>query len=130
MDARACVLVVDDDEAIRDTLRLVLEDADYRVEEAPDGTTALDRMRTGTERYIVLLDLIMPGMDGAAVLAGMASDSELFARHAYILMTAGPAQLLPEMDDLRARLNIPVLQKPFDLDILLGMLADARKRLA
>lgn len=130
MDARACVLVVDDDEAIRDTLRLVLEDADYRVEEAPDGATALDRMRTGTERYIVLLDLIMPGMDGAAVLAGMVSDSELFARHAYILMTAGPAQLLPEMDDLRARLNIPVLQKPFDLDILLGILADARQRLA
>lgn len=129
MDARTCVLVVDDDDAIRDTLRLVLEDADYRVEEAPDGAMALELMRIGTERYIILLDLIMPGIDGAAVLASMASDSDLSSRHTCILMTAGPTQFSPEIDEMRARLNIPMLQKPFDLDVLLDILDGARMRL-
>lgn len=129
MDARACVLVVDDDETIRDTLRLVLEDAGYRVEEAPDGRTALDRMRTDTERYIVLLDLIMPGIDGTSVLASVARDESLFSRHAYILMTAGQAHAMPGIDQMLTRFGIPILQKPFDLDALLDMLADAQKRL-
>ena len=57
------VLVVDDDDGIRTSLRLALEDHGYKVLEAPDGETALDRMRTEPPD-VVVLDLMLPGMDG------------------------------------------------------------------
>jgi len=129
VDAPACVLVVDDDEAIRDTLRLVLEDAGYRVEGVADGATALNRMRTATEHYIVLLDFIMPGMDGKAVLAAVANDMQIATRHVYILVTAAQARLTADVESLLARLNVPILGKPFDLDTLLNMVSEARQRL-
>lgn len=129
MDASTCVLVVDDDEAIRDTMRLVLEDSGYRVDGVADGATALERMRTATERYIVLLDLIMPGMDGTAVLVDVANDTRIATRHVYILMTAAQAKLTPDVQNILARLNAPILNKPFDLDVLLSMVGEARKRL-
>lgn len=129
MEAGSCVLVVDDDEAIRDTLRLVLEDAGYQVDGAADGATALDRLRISQDRYIVLLDLVMPGMDGKAVLANVASDTTIATRHVYILMTAAQAQVTADAEAILAQLNAPILYKPFDLDVLLNMVGEARKQL-
>jgi CheY-like chemotaxis protein len=51
------ILVVDDDQAIRDTIVDVLEDAAYQVRVAKDGQEALD-----PRPCLVLLDLMMPGM--------------------------------------------------------------------
>jgi DNA-binding NtrC family response regulator len=61
------VLVVDDEEIVRESLLGWLEKDGYTVETAPDGPTALDRIRTAPWS-IVLLDLKMPGMDGMQVL--------------------------------------------------------------
>ena len=57
------VLVVDDDAAIRDAVRDLLEDAGIRVETASDGAEALSRIEVRRPR-LVLLDMRMPGMDG------------------------------------------------------------------
>ncbi|MGH7085066.1 MAG: response regulator [Acetobacteraceae bacterium] len=120
---------MDDDEAIRDTLRLVLEDAGYQVETVADGATALARMRGAQSPFIVLLDLIMPGMDGADVLDAAASDVDLTTRHVYILMTAAQVNLTTEVSGTLARMHAALLYKPFDLDVLLAMVAEARTRL-
>jgi DNA-binding response OmpR family regulator len=57
------VLIVDDDDGIRTSLRIALEDQGYRVTEAPDGETALARLRDSAPDLVVL-DLMLPGMDG------------------------------------------------------------------
>jgi DNA-binding response OmpR family regulator len=65
---KANVLVVDDQEAIRDTLQTALDDEGFAVETAANGQEALDIL----ERWkpcVVLLDLMMPVMDGWAFCA-------------------------------------------------------------
>lgn len=65
----ATVLVVDDEESIRESLRMVLEYEGYRVEEAASGREALAKVAT-FDPAAVLLDIKMPEMDGLEVLAG------------------------------------------------------------
>ncbi len=61
------VLVVDDDEGTRDRLRSMLTRAGWSVQEAPAGRTALQKV-AAARPAMILLDLMMPGMDGFAVL--------------------------------------------------------------
>jgi excisionase family DNA binding protein len=62
------VLVVDDDDAVRDLIAQTLLAADYEVETAPDGPTALERLRTNQDVDLVITDLKMPGMDGLSLI--------------------------------------------------------------
>ena len=80
---RAAVLVVDDEEEIRNVLRLMLTRAGYEVREAEDGETALDRIQDDAPD-LILLDVLMPGMDGFEVCRRVRADSE--AAHIPILM--------------------------------------------
>jgi excisionase family DNA binding protein len=64
---RVRVLVVDDEEAVRDLLLRTLALADYEVEVAPDGRTAVDRMRI-IDYDLLITDLRMPGVDGLNVI--------------------------------------------------------------
>ena len=61
------ILVVEDEKRIADFLCRGLEGAGYAVDAAPDGTTALDHIHT-TDYDLVILDLMLPDMDGLRVL--------------------------------------------------------------
>jgi excisionase family DNA binding protein len=65
--ARPRVLVVDDEASIRDLLAKTLALAEYDVDVAPDGRSALERMRMNPYDLLIA-DLKMPGMDGLAVI--------------------------------------------------------------
>jgi len=67
VSGRARVLVVDDEETIRELLLKTLALADYEVDVAPDGRTALDRMRV-IQYDLLITDLRMPGVDGLTVI--------------------------------------------------------------
>ena len=67
INARKRVLVVDDEETIRDLLSKTLALGDYEVETAGDASTALDRMRQASYDLLVA-DLKMPGMDGLTLI--------------------------------------------------------------
>lgn len=123
-------LVVDDDDAIRETLRSLLEDAGYAVEEASEGMEALRRLRTCRERMVVLLDLMMPGLDGAGVLGAVAGDRKLTQQFAFILITANHNTLTLALANLLKNLDVPFVSKPFDVDHLVGVVNAAARRLS
>jgi excisionase family DNA binding protein len=64
---RARILVVDDEETIRELLSKILGLADYEVDVAPDGRTGIDRMRI-IPYDLLITDLRMPGVDGLTVI--------------------------------------------------------------
>jgi two-component system response regulator MprA len=64
---RMKILVVDDERAVRDSLRRALELEGYDVELAADGEEALERLHTNGEPDAVVLDILMPKMDGLEV---------------------------------------------------------------
>jgi CheY-like chemotaxis protein len=126
----AHLLVVDDEPGQREMLRLLLEDAGHIVAEASSGEAALELLRTTSERMVVVLDQRMPGLDGNQVLAAVASDPLLSTHHAYILVTASPHTLRATSPLVLGGLRVPVVEKPFDVDALLALVAKAGANLA
>lgn len=64
---RPRILVVDDEQAVRDLVAKTLAMAEYDVETVADGPTAIERLRTN-EYDLLITDLKMPGMDGLSVI--------------------------------------------------------------
>jgi CheY-like chemotaxis protein len=125
----ATVLVVDDDTEIRDALRLLLEEAEYEVLEAANGLQAIEALRAASRPMVVLLDLMMPLVDGAGVLGEVSADRVLSTRHAYILVTATQKTFTLAFASLLAQLQVRVISKPFDIDKLLAIVANAAARI-
>lgn len=107
------ILVVDDDAAVRDTVVDVLQDAHYAVRVARDGQEALDILRRENGRpCLVLLDLMMPGMNGWDFAREHAADPTLSDIPICVVTAVGRAQAIPA----RA---VAVVRKPFQLKHLL-----------
>jgi DNA-binding response OmpR family regulator len=123
------VLIVDDDPDIRESLREILAEAGYAVSEAPDGSVALDKIQTAPEPTVVLLDLLLPELDGAALLGIVARNHRLAMRHSFILMTGKPLVAFPVLKKLAADMGASIVSKPFDLPMLLDVVAHAADRL-
>jgi CheY-like chemotaxis protein len=128
-EAGVGVLVVDDDRAIREALRLMLEDANYPVADVADGVAALDVLRHSTRPLVVLLDLVMPHLDGIGVLRAIGQDRRLATCHAYIVSTANIPAFTPTLTGLLSQVDADVLRKPFDMDVLLDAIDRAARRL-
>ncbi len=123
------VLIVDDNNSIRDMLRTLLTLEGYATLEAADGVEAVDALLLSPDRLIVLLDLMMPQMTGQDVLV-LIGTSEEFARHAYIVMTADKRALDADHNALLTRHDIPLIEKPFDRSALVREVARAASRLS
>lgn len=123
------VLVVDDDETIRDMLRFLLEEEGYTVYEAADGEAALARLRAHPCEMVVLLDLNLPDLDGASVLTAIVAEPSLAARHAFLLMTADDGMARPALAALLVALGMRVVTKPFGIARILAAVARAARTL-
>ena len=115
------VLVVDDEASIRDLVRRALEADGYRVLVAAHGEEAVELLaRRSHEIAVVVTDVIMPRMDGAAVAAHVA---EHYPHVAVIAASAYPgAGVLAELTASNVQ---HVLAKPFTTDVLLGSVRSA-----
>ncbi len=110
----AVVLVVDDDRAIRESLERLLELEGYEVRTAADGAAALDALRD-RQVDLVVLDLMLPGVDGLSVCRVLRSEGD---RTPVLMLTART-----ETSDRVAGLDAGAddyLPKPFDPSELLA----------
>ncbi|HJZ88212.1 MAG TPA: response regulator [Polyangia bacterium] len=117
-EQRVCktVLVVDDDQAIRESIVQVLEDEGYRGVQARDGLDALHNLRAAANApCVILLDLMMPVMDGVQFRDQQLRDPRL-ASIPVIVISADSA-VLGKAKSLRPE---AVLRKPIELAHLLA----------
>jgi CheY-like chemotaxis protein len=104
------VLVVDDEPGVCEILKDILEDEGYAVGVASDGRQALDLLRDLPEKpCVVILDLIMPVLDGNAVYRAMKADPGL-ADIPILITTSDPS---------RAPSGALIMRKPVGVDLLL-----------
>ena len=110
------LLIVDDELAIVEALQDILSVEGYDVITAFNGVDGLQRM-ADSKPDLVLLDLMMPVMDGREMLRRMREDSRL-SSVPVVVMSAG------RISDEERRTSARFLAKPFELDVLLDTIAE------
>ena len=113
-EAKPRALVVDDDDPIRTMLAKIVERQKFEVDTARDGQEAIDRLDADAYR-VILLDLMMPRVDGYGVL------QHIKAHHPELLRCTIIASAVPESEILRnfdGRVY-KVHAKPFDMQALI-----------
>lgn len=116
------ILIVEDEEHIADGLRFNLEAEGYEAEIAADGERALDAL-SGSTFDAVVLDVMLPGIDGFGVARSMRSRSDFTP----ILMLTARGRPQDVLQGFEAGTD-DYLPKPFDLDIFLARLKGLLRR--
>jgi two-component system response regulator MprA len=125
------VLVVQHDDALRETLREVLEDTGYEVVEARYGEDALHILHTNDENgMVVVIDQFMPRFDGVELLREVAQDRKLTRRYSFVLLSAARLSMRLALVRLLTKLAVQVVSKPFDVDDFLTAVATASQRIS
>ena len=115
----AKVLVVDDEQSIRRTLREILEFEKYEVDEASDGLECLVKLKR-TQYDVVIMDIKMPKMDGMDALERI----QLLAPDTPVVMISGHAQIDTAVDAVKKG-AFDFISKPPDLNRMLITLRNA-----
>ena len=110
----SCILVVEDDRVVREVVSDALIDAGYAVASAADGADALDQLHDHPADAI-LLDLLMPVMDGWSFLAAIAQDVDLRS------IPVGIMSAVPALHQVARDQGVQVaVGKPFAMDELIA----------
>jgi len=114
----ATVLIVDDDQAILDGIGEFLREEGFRVVAASNGAEALAHLRTGLRADVIVLDVLMPVMDGWDFRAEQSADAALRDMPVVVISASGFAR-----DTIGRQLKAQdVFSKPLDLDRFLETL--------
>lgn len=112
------LLVIDDEAPIRSVLRRYFERRDWTVDEAVDGAEALGKLmrHDAVVRYdVVLCDLKMPGFSGQELVGRLQTESP--GMMGRLILATGDT-MAPDVVDFLASVQVPVLEKPFELQTL------------
>src|SRR5687768_10096931 len=112
------VLIVEDDPAIRRLVKMVLHREGYRVDVAVDGIEAV--LKLGVAEYdVIILDLMMPNLDGFAFMSTLAANDPDRLRKIIVTSAASPGAIRDRMQGT----PFCVLSKPFDIAELAARVA-------
>ena len=114
------VLVIDDDRDLREMIAIALSLHRWAVETAAGGRAALARLRAGLRPSVVLLDMMMPDMDGAEFLQAVRADEQL--RSLPIVVLTGDPDAPRRLQGLRVD---GYLRKPVELARLVDVVTRA-----
>jgi two-component system response regulator FixJ len=114
--------VVDDDAAVRDSLRFMLEAADLGVRTYDSGAALLERL-ADLERGCIITDVRMPGMSGLELIARLKQGGSV---HPVIVLT-GHADVALAVEAMKAGV-VDFIEKPFNDEALLGAVGAALER--
>lgn len=125
MGALEPILAVDDSAPIREMIVAVLAPRGYRIATAANGREAVLRLKAAPEPYVVLLDIVMPLLDGLGVCDEVEHDPQLRAAGHKIILMSSTVRL--------AALDIPAtaghLVKPFSRQQLISAVDAIRGRM-
>ena len=121
MPTKSTILIVDDDTDIRNVLRLLLQER-YEVSEAADGSAAVEYLRGNPDTDLVILDVMMPGMNGYETCDALRA----FSNAPVLFLTAKSAQA----DRISAYSSggDDFLSKPFSQEELLAKVGSLLRR--
>jgi two-component system, chemotaxis family, chemotaxis protein CheY len=106
---KCVILVIDDDESIRNAVAEILEMSGYAVATAADGVEGVELLEVGLEPKAIVLDLMMPRMDGWSFLKRLRADPRY--EELPVVVTSAVTGVRPPGADA-------CLQKPFDVSAL------------
>lgn len=118
------ILVIDDDLAIRVLLQAVLKRMKFEVELAEDGAAGLEKVQSHDEFDLILLDLMMPKLNGYEFIEKIAESYPERRPHIIVFTAAGKRGV----DKIPADSVCNAILKPFDLDKFIDIIADCLKR--
>ena len=116
MASDSIVFIVDDDEAVRDSLATLLDSRGYRTQSFPSAETFVDFLKTPPSAGCLLLDVNLPGASGLSLLRRM---SEKFP-DMPVLMITGMGQVAVAVEAMKAG-ALDFLEKPLDPDRLFAL---------
>lgn len=115
LDASRSILIVEDDEVIRRAMRMVLEWEGYAVACAANGQEALDLLRAGSRPALIVLDVMMPVLDGKQFRQEQLRDPSL---------ASIPVIVVSALDFAQAVNAVYHVRKPFEVQELLDAIRD------
>jgi len=118
-DQQKCsnILIIEDDEAIRTSLSDVLISEGYKIYDAANGKIAFEVLETLTDSSLLLLDLMMPAMNGYEFSSAIKKMPQ-YAKHPIVIMSASR-----DGEQYAKQEGYPFLKKPLDVEGLLELVA-------
>ena len=117
------ILVIDDDLAIRVLLQAVLRRMKFEVELAEDGAAGLEKLHTNGGYDLILLDLMMPRLNGYEFIDQIGRESS-DRPHIVVFTAAGKRGV----EKIPAASVCNSILKPFDLDTFIEIISDCLKK--
>ena len=118
------ILVIDDDDTVRLSVRLALEDAEHQVDEAPDGAAGLERLKI-QPADLVVTDIFMPEKEGLETIDEIRRDYP----EIKIIAISGGGRIEPQdyLETARQLGADRALLKPFDIQLLVDTVDELLK---
>jgi two-component system, cell cycle response regulator DivK len=113
------VLIIDDDHRNIYALRLVLKAKGYECLTAPDAASGIALLRSDPDVGVVLMDMMMPDMDGYEAIGQLKSIPEL--SHLPVIAVTAQA-MVGDKEKCLAAGAVGYVSKPIDVDVLLNLL--------
>lgn len=110
------VLIVEDDQFMLDSLATILQEEGYETLKAENGQRALEVLKEGPSPDLILLDMIMPVMNGWDFATAYRQE---FNSETPIIVISGAADVAKRAEDIKADACLP---KPYDLNEILQLI--------